>query len=267
MAAPEASAPRGSLRGVGVLITRPAHQAESLARLIEQAGGTAIRFPTIEIAPPADPRRMDAILDRLTAYDLAVFVSPNAVERTFARLGGREWPEHVAVACVGAATARLLAAHGVHALAPTDRFDSESLLALPAMQQAAGKQVLILRGDGGRELLAETLRQRGATVTYLECYRRLRPRNDPNALHELWNRGEVSIVSITSSEGLRNLHAMLDDAGRAQLARTPVVVLSQAQARQCRELDIFTEPLIAPEASDEAILKTIQAWRHPGFSL
>lgn len=264
---PESSDEASALKGVGVLVTRPAHQAEPLARLIERAGGTAVRFPTIAIAPPAHPERLDAVLDRLSEFDLAVFVSPNAVTHTFARPGARSWPPHLATACVGKASARALEEHGVRAMVPAERYDSEALLALPALQQMAGQRVVIFRGDGGRELLADTLARRGATITYAECYRRVRPPGDAAALIERWRRGEIDIVTVTSSDGLRNLHDMLGEGGRDRLLDTPVVVLSAAQADACRRMGFASEPLLAPAASDQAILETIRAWRLGRFSL
>ncbi|HEY8554144.1 MAG TPA: uroporphyrinogen-III synthase [Burkholderiales bacterium] len=262
--------PEAPLAGIGVLVTRPAHQAAPLARLIEQAGGTAILFPAIEIAPPRDPAALEAVLDRLDTFDLAVFVSPNAVEQTFRALRARDrsWPPQLAAACVGRATAAALERHGVSVAAvPERQFDSEALLAHPRLADVAGRRIVIFRGDGGRELLAETLRARGAEVTYAECYRRAPPPADPGPLIERWRRGEIAIVTITSSDALRNLYDALGDEGRALLLCTPIVVLSEAQAEACRRLGFATRPLVAAQPSDEAILERIKAWRARAFSL
>ena len=257
------------LAGVGVLITRPAHQAQHLAQLIERAGGVAIRFPTIDIAPPLDPGPLLDIIDRLAEFDLAIFISPNAVEQTFSWLRVRKaaWPPHLPVACVGRASAEAVARRGLSATIPCNRFDSEALLGLSLLQEVAGKKVVIFRGDGGRELLGSTLTSRGATVTYAECYRRVRPHADTETLIDAWRRGEIHVVSITSIEGLRNLYEMLGESGRGWLDYTPVVVLSQAQAAACRELGCEAAPLIATEASDEAILEAVKAWRQECFFL
>lgn len=257
------------LLGIGVLVTRPAHQAEQLVRTIEQAGGTAIRFPTIEIGPPRDPEQLAQALARLSDFDLAVFVSPNAVEQTFHRLQnrGQGWPDGLETACVGRASARALERFGIHPFAPERRYDSESLLALPALQQVAGRRVVIFRGDGGRELLAETLAERGATVTYVECYRRIRPSADPAPVVETWRAGKIHVVTVTSTDGLHNLCDMLGEPGRTLLQRTPTVVLSEAQAAECRRMGFLHPARVATEASDEAILEAIKAWRRSDFSL
>jgi uroporphyrinogen-III synthase len=259
-----------ALGGIGVLITRPAHQAGNLIELVEGAGGIAIAFPTIEIVPPTDPGPLLAALDRLAEFDLAVFISPNAVEQTFGWLRSqrRLWPSGLPVAAVGRASARALERFGAPgALVPDGRYDSEALLALAALQRVTGKRIAIFRGDGGRELLGDTLAQRGATVSYVESYRRVRPRADATTLIEAWQRGEIHVVSVTSTEGLRNLYHMLGDTGRGWLLHAPIVVLSEAQAAVCRELGCAAAALIATEATDEAILETIRAWRLAHFSL
>jgi uroporphyrinogen-III synthase len=257
------------LAGIGVLITRPAHQAEHLAKLIEAEGGAVIRFPTIEIAPPTDPGPLLAVLDHLADYHLAIFISPNAVDQTFGwlRAAKREWPKRLPIACVGRATAAAVGKQGLNATTPTERFDSEALLGLSLLQDVADKKVVIFRGDGGRELLGNTLKLRGAVVTYAECYRRLQPRGGVEELIDAWRRGEIQIVSVTSSDGLRNLHDMLGETGRGWLQDTPVVVLSQSQAAVCRELGCVAPVLTANEASDEAILEAVKTWRREHFSL
>lgn len=269
MVARETQDEPATLAGVGVLITRPAHQAEHLAQLVEAAGGVAVRFPTIDIVPPDDPSPLLTVLDHLADYDLAIFISPNAVEQTFGwlRAAKREWPKRLPIACVGRATAAAVEEQGLTATTPTERFDSESLLGLSLLQNVAEKKVVIFRGEGGRELLGNTLKLRGATVTYAECYRRLRPRTGVGTLVDAWRRGEIQIVSVTSTDGLRNLHGMLGDTGRGWLQDTPVVVLSQSQAAACRELGCVAPVLIANEASDEAILEAVKTWRRERFSL
>lgn len=260
---------QGSLSGVGVLITRPVHQAQHLSELIEAAGGVAIRFPTIDIVPPEDPAAFLNVLDRLSDYDLAIFVSANAVEQTFnwMRAAKREWPKDLPVACVGRATAATARTHGLDAIVPTERFDSEALLGLSLLQDVANRKVVIFRGVGGRELLGNTLAHRGATVTYAECYRRQVPRADIEPLINAWRQGEIQIVCVTSTDGLHNLHDMLGETGRGWLYDTPLVMLSQAQAAASRELGCTADVIVATEASDEAILEAVKTWRREHSSL
>ena len=267
------------LTGVRVLVTRPRHQAEHLATLIEQLGGAAIRFPAVEIAGPRDSTVLSKLIDRLGEFDMAIFVSPNAVTRALelvrarrlsacdAQAGG-SLPARLAVAAVGQGSARELKRLGVeNTIAPTERFDSESLLALPALKAVAGKSIVIFRGEGGRELLGATLAERGARVEYAECYRRARPEADTTALVRQWAQNGVDIVTITSVAGLKNLHAMLGESGRQLLLATPIVVVGRRVAEACRELGFAQPALVAAEASDAAIVAAIEAWRAAQNSL
>lgn len=250
-----------NLKGVRVLVTRPAHQADALARLIEAAGGEAIRLPTIEIAPPADPAAVDAVFARWADFHLAIFVSPNAVRAALPRLRAigiaPTWP----CAAVGPGTQQALRAAGFeNLLAPSERFDSEALLELLPAASVRGKNILIVRGTGGRELLSETLSARGARVSHAECYRRLPPRQpDTEGLARL-QRGEVDILSITSVDGLQNLYDFVTPSGRGQLLAIPIVVVGERQAHAAHDLG-FASVQVAARASDAALLDALHTWR------
>jgi uroporphyrinogen-III synthase len=228
----------GALRGRRIVLTRPAGQNESLAALVRAAGGEPVIFPAIEILDPDDSGAVLAAADRLDGYDLAVFVSPNAVDRAMAVIRSRRtWPAGLRAATVGSASEQALARHGVSAvIAPTGRFDSEALLAMPALATVGGKRVVIFRGGGGRELLGDTLRARGATVDYVTCYRRARPAADAGPLVRALSHGEVDAVVVSSSEGVRNLFEMVGEAGRQPLQRTPVFAPHARIAEAAREL-------------------------------
>ncbi|MHB8534930.1 MAG: uroporphyrinogen-III synthase [Sulfuricaulis sp.] len=267
---PESFPSGRALNGVCVLVTRPRDQAENLARLIEQEGGEAVRFPVIEIAEPEDDRALPAIIDRLDEFTTAIFVSPNAVDRAMDLIRARRgaWPPGLRVACLGRGSARALKNFGIeNAIVPRDRFDSEALLELPELRQVAGNRIVIFRGAGGRELLGDTLTERGAQIEYAECYRRLRPRADVTSLVRRGERGEIHIVSVTSVDGLRNLFHMLGPAGQPWLLRTPLVTVSRRIAEVCRELGFKTKARIAAPASDESILDAIKTWRAAQKSL
>jgi uroporphyrinogen-III synthase len=195
-----------SLAGHGVVVTRPAELARGLAKLIDAAGGRALLFPAIEIEDLPRP----AALDRLNEFQLAIFASPTAVDRALS--GGVRWPEHLRVAAIGEGTRRALERAGIESvIAPASGADSEALLAAPELARISGQRVLIVRGAGGRELLAETLAARGARVEYAECYRRRRPQGDARALLEAWADGKVDAVTVFSSEALDNLVGMLGE--------------------------------------------------------
>jgi len=166
-----------SLSAFRVVVTRPEAQAERLCKDLADRGSEVLRYPALRIAPPLDLSALRRALERLARYQLAVFVSTNAVAAVLAELGmSVRWPESVAIAAIGERTAQALSAAGLPPrIVPSVNFDSETLLAEPSLQQMQGQHVIIFRGSGGRDLIAKTLRARGAEVDYAECYRRLGP--------------------------------------------------------------------------------------------
>ena len=231
---------------------------------IADAGGTPHCFPAIAILDPADNRALLAVVDDLDRFDLAVFISANAVSKALNVVQARRGrlPDRLELLCIGRQSAQALARFGYpDGIAPAGRFDSESLLALPALAQPAGKRVVIFRGDGGRELLGNVLRERGAEVVYAECYRRARPEGAVGPLLRLWARNEIHAVTFTSVDGLRNLFDLLGKLGQQWLIRTPAIVLSPRIEAAARELGFKGRVEIAPEASDEGLLMALKAWR------
>lgn len=244
----------GPLRGGSVLLTRPSGQNERLAELIAAAGGKTITFPAIAIVGVDDAAAIEAAADRLHSYDFAVFVSPNAVAHAMKVIRARRaWSGSVRAVAVGRGTAQALARQGVpDAILPEARFDSEALLELPVFANVAGRRIVIFRGDGGRELLGETLAARGAHVDYVTCYRRVRPSADPQPLIDAWSRGGIDAAIITSSEGLQNLFGLLGDTGVAFLQRTPLFVPHARIAATARSLGC--QRVVETTAGDEAIV-------------
>jgi uroporphyrinogen-III synthase len=240
-----------SLQGRAILVTRPRAQAQRLARLIEGAGGRAELFPAIEIADVPPP----AALGRLHEFDLAIFVSPTAVAKAMPQV--RAWPPALRVAAVGSGTRRELEKHRIaDVIAPESGADSEALLATPGLGDVAGKRIAILRGDGGRALLADTFVERGAQVEYITCYRRLAPRPPAHA----WKPGELAAVTVSSSQGLDNLFEVLD---RELLRSTPMFVphariAERARARAVREV------VLAGHSDEEMLDRLVAYFRSHG---
>ncbi|MDX1810410.1 MAG: uroporphyrinogen-III synthase, partial [Gammaproteobacteria bacterium] len=245
--------PELSLNNLHVLITRPEDQAENICQELESLGAKPIRFPVLEIVDIEDETGLNQIVDELDSYDIAVFISPNAVKKAANRVQSRRgWPESVKIAAVGKASAKALDSLGLIAdIFPPKRFNSEALLELPEMRDVKDKKIVIFRGEGGRETLAETLKARGATVKYAECYRRRQPKADVSQLLRHWARGEVNIVVTTSNEGLHNLYDMVGQLGRQWLIKSPLVVLSERAKTLAGQLGFKNQVIVAPQASDE----------------
>jgi uroporphyrinogen-III synthase len=221
------------LAGKAILIARPRHQAAGLAERIRVAGGEALVFPSLEIEPVAPDAQACEVLSRLASFDLAVFVSANAVQQAMPllrALGG--WPQRLTAAAVGQATASALQLQGVErVLTPRDGADSQALLALPQLQEMQGRQVIVFRGVGGRELLADTLRSRGAQVAYVECYRRVRPAIDAAPMAGRLAGGQLHATLVASGEALANLLELLPAPQRPLLLELPLVVTHPNVAR------------------------------------
>jgi uroporphyrinogen-III synthase len=252
----------GALNGAGVVITRPARQAAGLAHEIAALGGRPLVFPAIVILPPADEAALREVQWNLARYDIAIFVSANAVE--YGVGNPATWPAHVLALAPGPGTAAALAAVGIaDARMPATTMDSEGLLALPELDNVAGKRIVIFRGDGGRELLRTALEARGARVVQIECYRRGRPEGGATGLIEAWRDKRIDAVTLTSSEGLNNLWAIFDDEGRAYLAATPAFVPHPAIAEHARNLGLHSV-IVTPPADAGLIASLLEYFAaHP----
>lgn len=240
------------LAGRGIVVTRPRELAGALAAAIEKAGGKPVLFPTIAIedAPPPDALR------HLDAYDLAVFVSPTAVQKVMARVPA--WPKRLQAAAIGAGSRRELERNGVGGvLAPEEGADSEALLEMPELRRVEGKRVVIFRGGTGRPLLGDALAARGASVEYADCYRRALARTDPAPLLALWQSGGVDAVTVSSSEGLKNFVTLV---GAPRLAAIPLFVPHARVAAHAREHG--AREVVVSGPADAAVLERLVAYFH-----
>ena len=207
------------LRGVRVMVTRPADDSDPLAAQLRALGAEVIAQPAIRISPPSDWRPVDQALARLQEYDWLVFSSANGVRYLLERLAERSdsccFPK---LAAMGPGTAEELTQYGLQADLVPERFQAETLAEALA-SDAAGKRFLLARASRGREVLAERLTAAGAIVEQVVVY--LSDDVDqPNAeaaglLHE----GKVHWITVTSSAIARSLAKLFrDDLRRAKLA-------------------------------------------------
>lgn len=264
----------GSLQDLGIAITRPLAQAQKLSALITEAGGNAISFPLIDIVPLQDYRTFNETIEPIVEVDWAIFISSNAVQNGLPRVMQRypTLPSKLRFAAIGPVTAKEIQSFGIEkVLTPHTRFDSEALLALPEMHDVNSKRIMIFRGVGGREVLAETLKSRGALVTFAECYRRINPQSDCHLLKTLWQQKQCHAIVVTSSEAMRHLLEMTDGGNVDWLLSMPICVnhariaeeaknVAHPNARDRLQLNVAEAPgdVAMLACIESALLKALQ---------
>jgi len=242
----------GTLAGLNILVTRPEHQASTLCQLLEAQGAHALAFPLIKIKPLAN-----VPAPAKSHYDVIIFVSNNAVQLGIPLI--KPLMANAKIATVGKATARLLEQQGYSVdILPSENFDSEGLLAQPLLQQVNDQSILIVRGEGGRPLLAETLQQRGASVEYLAAYQRSLPQIDEqNVLRDALQNQLLDIILISSGEALQNLLTLVNEDQRAQLLNTQLAVSHPRQAEKAKALGFVKPAIVSKEPGDQALIDAL----------
>ncbi|MFT4046355.1 MAG: uroporphyrinogen-III synthase [Solimonas sp.] len=242
------------LQGLRVLVTRPAAQADALCQMLAARGAEVRRLPLQAV----EPARQTALLSRAFAEarraDAWIFTSVNAVQHA-RRCDVGAWPRAIAV---GAATAAALERLGVDASAPLQAFNSEGVLALPELQAGEGRRFAIVTGEGGRALIADTLRERGATVSTIAVYRRVDLPHPPAKVVEMLDGIDAAIV--TSGEALLHLARLLPAAARDRLQSLQLVVPSQRVVEQARQLGVTAVPLLPEQVADASYVRCLEAW-------
>lgn len=245
------------LDGLKVLVTRPARQSRQLSDAIRVAGGHPVEMPMLEIRVlPENPSTRDKVLN-LDRYDIVIAVSANAAKIGL-DLVNSYWPQlpaHIIWLTVGPASGKLLADYGIDARFPQQGANSEGLLRMPELQQVQGLRILIMKGMGGRQLLAQMLAAAGARIDEMELYHRDKPAYSNNELKALLNRKRPDVVLATSVNILDNLEAIISPL-LASMKSLPLIVASDRIAEHARLLG-FNKIIIADDASDQAILKAI----------
>ena len=217
------------MTGWRLLLTRPADESAALASVLSQAGIFSSSLPLLEIEPIAVSDTMREVIQGLDRYCAVIVVSKPAA-RMGVDLLNQYWPQPPSPRwfSVGAATAQILADNGLDVSFPAEGDDSEALLELPSLREAIARpdpRVLILRGEGGRELLAERLRELGASVEYLELYRRGLPHYPSTVLPDRIEAERLNGLVVSSGQGFEHLHQLAGDAW-PRLARLPLFVPS-----------------------------------------
>ena len=251
------------LEGVGVLVTRPRTQAAELVSAIEQQGGEAFCFPVIDIVA-RDENRVATEASAMASPDVTIFISRNAVEYGLRYSGGGK------IAAIGPATARAIRAAGrVVDIEPVDGYDSEHLLAEPVFQNIDGHNVRIIRGGKGRELLANELKDRGASVDYLSVYERRLPVVSSDMKAEIearWRGGNINVLTVMSVQSLQNLIELLPDWCKHQLESTPLVTPAGRVLKEALDRYPASRPILASGPQAGEMVQAIIALQSPGLA-
>lgn len=198
-----------SLRSLHVLVTRPAGLAEALCAEIQNHGGTATHFPVIEIHPPDSTESLQQAIKSVNSYDIALFISPTAVKQTSKHISLSTLTP--TIGAIGDATCRALQNENLNVEIKPEGHNSESLLEHPLLQSSSidGKRIIIFKGEGGRELLADSLISRGAIVFNTVVYKREEPKHySPLTTSEIT---DIDVILISSGEGITNLLKMTEN--------------------------------------------------------
>ena len=246
------------LPGRSVVITRPAHQAKKISEQLQHAGARVIGFPLLDIVEPSNPAKCDHQLQNASQYDFLIFTSPNAVDQALSKLSGKI-AAGINIAAVGKKTAQSLVRHGITvSVVPSTAFNSEALLACPELQSISGASIAIVRGEGGRGLLRDTLVQRGARVDYVDVYRRICPADNLLPLVKFQEQGGLDIIVLTSVESLHHLFRL--GKGQLWLNKVTLLVGSERIAGVVEQTTHTGQVLVAPDPSDESIFSCLQYW-------
>jgi len=239
----------------GILVLRPAHQAEDLGLQLQQSGFVVRSFPTIEIQPYSDSNTTE-LLQHINDFDLLIFISRNAVDYFIQCCP--EGHESLPTALpIGFATAQALKKYNFNRFdINSSQYDSESLLNHFTLRQVTNQKILIVRGHGGRELLKDTLSQRGADVQYLEIYERCLARHPAGIFEQLWQQG-ISATIATSNQIIDNLFKLTDSPLLSELKKRPLVVISERMKQFAADCG-FEHIYLAASPSDKEIVKTLK---------
>lgn len=255
------------LAGLSVLLTRPAGQADKLAATIQNLGGHVTHLPLLAIEPITERTAVERLKTSIMAldnYDAAIFISTNAATL------GLEWiesywpqlPVGLEAYAVGPGTAEILRQLPWPVHCSDSGVTSEHLLALPGLQDVAGKRIALFRGQGGRELLAETLRERGARVDYLEIYQRRVPEYSRAAVLKMIEENAIDTVIATSQQILDSFIALLRvDGDLPQKMRGLRVVVPSQRVREFALAAGFKHVIDASGADDKAVLTSLEQCR------
>ncbi len=247
--------------GRRILLTRPEGQVEPLAARLREQGAQVSHFPAIRIALTPLDSTAQALAEQAT---FVVFVSTNAVRGLIA--GSDQLVQTVRrasmIAAIGPATEAALEQAGLEpGIVAPPPYNSEALLSTSFLQDLKHHRVVIVRGQSGREKLAEELRNRGAEVQYLEVYRR-NPPDGALSLKET-SGGPPDAICVTSVEIAENLRECIVPEEKNDLMGCGLIAGNARIAAACQKLGYTALPGIADNPGDDAMFKALKTYFPP----
>jgi len=237
------------------LVTRPAHQSDNLCQLLTDNGVTPLRFPTIEIQAAKKTATAISKLQALESYDFLIFISLNAVIQAN-KLMTKAWPKDSIIVAIGPSTANELESIGLTpSITATKPFNSEQLFA-QFPQDIQQKKCLIIKGEGGRKVLAEHLVRQGMAVDTVDVYKRATPTLNIPSIET------PSYVTITSQLALKNLFLLLPQQANELKQKSIFILFSQRIADYAKEQGC-QQTICCQEASDSSLVNAINQYKKP----
>jgi len=257
------------LKNIRVMVTRPVEQATDLIEQINDAGGNASSFPALAIQSNPNSESIERC-KFVSGYDWIIFISQNAVRYALSLLPISDWPTTTKIAAVGPTTSNALQQAGLQVnKQPVKAMNSESLLEAFAEEDLNDKKVLIIRGVGGREKLANGFKEMGALVDYAEVYNRYCPELDNSHLLNQFEQG-VDVITIASGETLQNFAELiesstLNDQQKNKLYTCPLIIVSE-RIKVIAERLGFLNTVIVKEPENKGVVNAIEEWQNENLA-
>ncbi len=245
-----------------IWVTRPSHQAEILCQLLADKEAEPVRFPVMEITPIIGDDSLSERFDLLSAYHYIIFISRNAVDIAFSHYLTDHQLAETRYIAIGKATADKLREYGISEIIDAGASaDSEALLSIEALQTKSitNQSILLVRGSGGRELLPDELRVRGAKVDVVEIYSRNIPHYTEQECVKFWQDHPPDAIIVTSNETLQNLLDLTPESNRSQLYHTDLITMSERIAGFAKRSGFVGRIMASEEKSDSGLLRTLES--------
>ena len=242
-----------SLGDLNIMLTRPAEQTASLQNKLTQLGAHALSFPCIEIKPITQIK----LPTPLSAIDIIIFISSNAVNYGFQAIPELHDQYAIKFAAIGQRTAQALTAKGINeVISPDERFDSESLLETDLFRDVQNRSIMIIKGEGGRSYLQDTLNQRGASVHCVDVYQRILPENPKVEFLP----STLDLILFASSQAAENLLFLVPEQPLRQLLKCQTIVGHPKIGQKVASLGFKKLPIIASSPMEDDFLLAIRDW-------